>query len=145
MHKIVAAAVVVLLSLVSVGCCKSKGSSSSSSSGASDPGPAETPTTVKISTLLSDYKNNEVRADGVYKGKLIQTSGSANDIKKDIMGGMYVTVGTGKSFEIPVVQCQLGENEAKKAANLNKGDKVTVRGRVTGLLMNVQVEDCEIM
>jgi len=34
---------------------------------------------------------------------------------------------------------------AKKAASLSSGARVTVRGRVDGLLMNVIVRECEFL
>ncbi len=99
---------------------------------------------VDIKTLLKEYGDNEVRADNAFKGKLVQVTGLVGDVKKDITGGIYVTVGTGGMLEIPVVQCSIAEGEAPAASALSKGQQVTVRGRVSGLMMNVQVSDCEI-
>lgn len=101
--------------------------------------------TVALSTLLDDYKDNEVRADELYKGAFVTTTGKVGDVKKDIMDNMFVTVGTGKRFEIPEVQCTLTPDNKSKAANLSKGDSVTVKGKVSGLMMNVQLEDCMIV
>ena len=58
---------------------------------------------------------------------------------------MYVTVGTGKQFEIPTVQCTLKESNAGAATKLTKGQTITVQGDVTGLMMNVQLDDCDIL
>lgn len=99
---------------------------------------------VPIATLLSEYKGNEVRADGLYKDKNIRVTGTVDDVKKGLGGGMYVTLGTGKQFEIPQVQCQLDDSDTNKAAALKKGAKVTVAGKVTGLLLNVQLDPCSI-
>jgi hypothetical protein len=107
--------------------------------------PAETATPVQIGTLLSEYKDNEVRADGKFKGMLIQVTGKVGNIKKGLMGGMYVIVGTGKTFEHPSVQCDLNQDNAAAAANLSKGQTVTVEGRVNGLMGNVFVKDCDIV
>ena len=98
---------------------------------------------VQIEALLSEYKGNEVRADAAYKGKVIETTGIVGNVKKDITDSIYVTLGTGAMFEIPVVQCFFDDRLAKKAAALNKGDRVTVRGTVNGLMMNVLVKECE--
>jgi tRNA(Ile2) C34 agmatinyltransferase TiaS len=100
---------------------------------------------VNIKTLLTEYKDNEVRADAAFKGHFVRVSGVVDNIKKDIMGSMYVTVGTGRQFEIPQVQCTLKEDQQSTAASLSKGNKVTVRGDVRGLMMNVQIGDCEIL
>jgi hypothetical protein len=107
--------------------------------------PAESAKPVDIRTLLGEYRDNEVRADATFKGHVIQTTGLVDDIKRDIMDSIYVTVGTGGQFEIPQVQCLLDEVHAKKAASLSKGSRVTVRGRVDGLMMNVIVKNCEFV
>jgi hypothetical protein len=102
-------------------------------------------TQVEIRTLLGEYKDNEIRADSTFKGHIIQTTGVVGDVKKDILGSIYVTLGTGRQLEIPTVQCYFDDSHAAKAANLSKGSKVTVRGRVDGLMMNVLVKDCEFV
>ncbi|EYF06000.1 OB-fold protein [Chondromyces apiculatus] len=99
---------------------------------------------VPIEKLLGEYKDNEVRADGEFKGQLVQVTGVVGDVKKDITDSIYVIVGTGQPFEIPEVQCCVADGQEKRAAALSKGSKVTVRGRVDGLMMNVLFRDCEI-
>ncbi|HTN91951.1 MAG TPA: hypothetical protein VL242_50125 [Sorangium sp.] len=106
--------------------------------------PREAAVKVELKQLLSEYESNEVRADSTFKGKLIQTSGTVGEVKKDITGGIYVTVGTGAPVEVPVLQCSIAESEAGAAAELSKGQKVTVRGRADGLMMNVLASGCEI-
>lgn len=99
---------------------------------------------VDLDDLLSDYKGNEVAADKKYKGKFIEVSGKARDIKKDLTDDMYVEVGTGGAFEIPAVHCDLGKKGEDVAAKLKKGQSITVRGIVKGLMMDVQLKDCEV-
>jgi hypothetical protein len=67
------------------------------------------------------------------------------DVKKDFLDAMYVTLGTGGALEVPKVQCFFNDSEAKKAATLSKGARVTVRGRVEGLMLNVLVRRCEFV
>ncbi len=100
---------------------------------------------VPVATLLSEYRDNEIRADGLYKGKLLQITGRVDDTKRDVLNTIYVTIGTGEMFEIPQVQCFFGDEWAKAASTLSKGMTVTVRGRVDGLFMNVIVKDCEFV
>jgi hypothetical protein len=107
--------------------------------------PAAEAKQVELRKLLSEYGDNEVRADEAFKGRVIQTSGVVGEVKKDIVGDTYVLVGTGRQFELPVLQCSLNSNQVKKAATLTKGARVTVRGRVTGLMLNVQAGDCEVV
>lgn len=100
---------------------------------------------VPVKTLLADYKNNEIRADGLYKNNIVQIAGVVGDVKRDVLGELYVTVGTGAMFELPIAQCFFDEGSAKRAATLNKGDRVTVRGRVDGLMMNVLIKDASFV
>lgn len=108
--------------------------------------PGETATPVTIGAILSAYKGNEIAADNSYKNKLVQiTGGQVDDVKKDIFDKPYVTLGTGAPFEIPQVQCSLSADQVGKAATLQKGQRVTVRGRVHGLMIHVQLQDCEVL
>ncbi|GEL72986.1 OB-fold protein [Myxococcus virescens] len=118
------------------------GASSEGTSAATNRPP---PKDVELRSLLSEYSDNEVRADSNFKDHVIQTAGIVDDVKKDIMNSVYITVGTGRQFEIPQVQCYVADDHVNKAANLSKGSRVKVRGRVQGLMMNVLVRDCEIV
>lgn len=97
---------------------------------------------VAVGTLLSEYKSNEVRADGAFKDQWVTTTGKVGDVKKDILNKVYVTVGTGAAFEIPMVQCFVADDQIQKASTFSEGDQVTVTGQVDGLMMNVIVREC---
>ena len=79
-----------------------------------------------------------------FSNKTILVTGTVDDVKKDLTGDPYVTVGSGAAFEIPQVQCSAGSNQEAAFAKLNKGQKVTVQGEVDGLMMNVLLSDCII-
>lgn len=113
---------------------ESKGSKGSSANKAPD-------FKINATEILKDYKDNEVAADKKYKGKVVQISGTVGEIKKDILGDIYVIVGTGAAFEFPECQVYFQGDATNKAADLKKGGKVTVKGTVDGLMMNVQIKD----
>jgi hypothetical protein len=97
-----------------------------------------------IREILSAYKNNEVGADNRYKGKQIQVTGVVDDIKKDLFGSLYVTLGTGAQFEIPQIQAFFDDSMNNQLAQLTKGQQLTVVCRVDGLMMNVLAKNCII-
>jgi hypothetical protein len=108
--------------------------------------PAESAVSVQATELLADYKANEVRADGKWKGKMVKVTGFVSEIKKDFTDSSYVNVGTGAEIEIPIVQCSLKSGQESAAGNLSKGQPVSVKGRVKGLILfSVDLEDCEIL
>ncbi|WP_158621644.1 OB-fold protein [Corallococcus aberystwythensis] len=131
--------------LGAVGAAKKGSSSSGASSSSAAPTPPPEPKLVAIRTLLAEYADNEVRADSNFKDQIIQTAGVVDDVKKDITNSVYVTLGTGRQFEIPQIQCFVTDDQVKRAASLSKGTKIGVRGRVQGLMMNVLVRDCEFL
>jgi hypothetical protein len=103
---------------------------------------SKTATKVTAEDLIAAYDDNEVAADKKYKGKWVKVTGIVGEIKKDILNDVYVTIGTGKQFEFPVVQCFVAKGMTDDAADLKKGQKITAKGRVDGLMMNVLVREC---
>jgi hypothetical protein len=100
---------------------------------------------VDLKTLLKDYEANEVRADGLYKGKRVAVSGKINNIGVSL-GRPHLIVGlTGDAMEHPALQCNFGKGESEKIATMSKGQAVKVTGKITGfLLLNVVASDCEV-
>ena len=92
--------------------------------------------------LWAEYDANEVAADQKYKGKVIEVSGQVDNIGKDITDAIYVTLSTGEY--LANVQCFFSDKHADAAAQLRKGQAITVRGRCDGMLMNVFVKGCVI-
>ena len=95
--------------------------------------------------LVNDYKSNEIAADGRYKGKVLEVSGTIESIAKDIMDTMYVSLEGGGEFEMRGVQCYFADSENSKLAKLSKGQQITIRGKCDGLMMNVLIKECLIV
>lgn len=109
------------------------------------PTPAITPISISSADLLSAYDANEVNADDLYKGELLSVTGTINNIGKDIVDEVYITLGTGSSYELYSVQCYFTkDDEIDKVSELEKGETVTVVGKCDGKALNVQLKDCYI-
>jgi hypothetical protein len=144
-HREAAAQVAILLAALLA--CKggSRNSDSLPTLDDSESPANETPVAVQATNLMADYKGNELRGDGKWKGKLVDVTGVVGDVKKDILDKPYVTLGSGALLEIPMVQCHLASGQEGVAARLSKGSTATFRGRVRGLMMHVQVHECELV
>lgn len=103
------------------------------------------PEVVSLAVLLGQYRDNEVRADELYKDKIIQTTGLVEMVKKDIINDTFVILRTGGDFEIPMVQCYFEKQLASQVSQLNKGDNITIKGHLRGLFVNVLVDKCSIV
>jgi hypothetical protein len=55
-----------------------------------------------------------------------------------------VTLGHGQEFEVPVLQCALADDQAQAATTLRKGQRITMQGMVTGLMMYALADDRRI-
>lgn len=101
--------------------------------------------TVTATQLLNDYESNEVAADAKYKGKLVEVSGTIENIGKDILDNPYVALETNSGSSIFVVQCMFDKSDQSQLATLTKNSRITLQGRVSGKLGNVVVRECAIV
>jgi hypothetical protein len=97
--------------------------------------------TISAKDLTATYEANEVNADNNLKGKTFYVTGTVSDIKKDIMDDIYVTLEGNEMFR--QVQCYFDDKET--AGKLQKGMKVTFKGKCDGLMMNVLMKDCVLV
>jgi hypothetical protein len=90
--------------------------------------------------LVRIYEANEVRADENFKNETIYVEGTISSIAKDILDKPYVTLASDN--DINEVQCYM--SNPASASQLNKGDRITLKGTVQGkIMLNVVLKDCE--
>jgi len=97
---------------------------------------------ISASQLYAAYTANEIKADDMYKNKILEVSGSVSSIGKDIMDNPYVVLKT--SDLLGGIQCMLTDEEKSKAGKLSKGNLITVVGKNTGKMMNILLDECSI-
>lgn len=101
--------------------------------------------TVTAVQLAKDYDENEIKANSLYKGKLIKITGEIDTIG-EVLSSTYVTLSAGKDFALTRSQCFFDNvDEIAKIVNMKKGDKVTIIGRVDGKSMNVGIRECKFI
>lgn len=99
---------------------------------------------INANVLLASYLENEVRADETFKGKWCVLTGKVDTIGKDILNNSYITFQ--HEGQLRHVQCFFkSKSEKEKLSKLDKGDPITIAGKVSGLMGNVGVEDCQIL
>lgn len=103
------------------------------------------PEYIKISAmdLYQEYKDNEVKADNRYKKETLEITGTINNIGKDIVNSIYITLDVGEYLSS--VQCYFKDSESESVANLTKGEEVTIIGRCDGMtLTSVTIKNSKI-
>ena len=97
--------------------------------------------TLTATALYKAYETNEVAADNKYKGEIVLVSGTIKNIGKDILDKPYITL-DGSGFL--GVQCFFEKGKESVLASLSKGQRIKVKGVVSGKFINVQIKDCSL-
>ena len=101
---------------------------------------------LEAETLRQAYKANEVNGDNLYKGKLVEISGTVDSIGKDLLDEAYVTFQTNEQVSFDKVQCMFNKTEEGILAKLKKGQVIKVQGTVSGVTIgSVIIKNCKIL
>lgn len=99
------------------------------------------PPSITAKELYTAFQDNEIAADQKFVDKLYAIKGTVRDVGKDVVGTPYVAL-LAEDDAFGCVQCMFDSTGG--LAVLSEGDSVVIIGRVSGLMMNVIVRECEI-
>ena len=100
---------------------------------------------ISATELINAYKENEVKADKMYKGKIVEVNGIVDGIDSDIDDKAVVRLSDGDEFSIYTVSCYIDDENQDKACELKKGENVTIIGKADGEIAGTPViKDCKI-
>lgn len=92
-------------------------------------------------TLYKNYLSNEADADKKYLNKVIEVTGKVGAHTNEANNHFILL----KTNEYGGVNCQVMMDDTKAFDTLNKDALVTIKGRCTGFLMDVNLTDCVII
>jgi hypothetical protein len=99
---------------------------------------------VEVGTLVGDYNQNEVRADGIYKGKWLKTRGQVHIVGRGLLDNAYVVLAAGDEHFFTVM-CSFPKDQEPNLANLRQGGILSVVGKCDGKLGHVQLKNCVVL
>ena len=100
---------------------------------------------ISATELINAYNENEVKADKMYKGKIVEVNGIVDGIDSDIDDKAVVRLSDGDEFSIYTVSCYIDDENQDKACELKKGENVTIIGKADGEIIGEPViKDCKI-
>lgn len=100
--------------------------------------------TIRITAnkLFKEYSDNPVSADEKFKGKTLKVDGKISTITQERDGRICIML------EANVINgfifCYFPESQSKMIAKFKPGDYWTIKGKCTGMLVGVTLEDCEV-
>lgn len=101
---------------------------------------------VSSETLRKAYSANQVSADQMYEGKLLEISGTIDTIGKDILDEAYITFEASDPYAFDKVQCMFKMVNEGELATVSKGDPITVQGTMSGVLISGPiVRNCKVI
>lgn len=137
-NTIQAAAALVILVIIAIACAKIDQPTEPEKSATDEP---PIPVTAKI--LTTEYDENELAADGKYKGKRLAVAGKITNIA-ETFGSL--TVSLEGHDRLQTVMCSFEEAEKASLASLKKGQNVTLIGVGDGSTggLYVGLTECKI-
>ena len=100
---------------------------------------------ISATELINAYNENEVKADKMYKGKIVEVNGIVNGIDSDMDDKAVVRLSDGDKFSIYTVSCYIDDENQDNACELKKGENVTIIGKADGEIIGEPViKDCKI-
>ena len=100
---------------------------------------------ISATELINAYKENEVKADKMYKGKIVEVSGIVDGIDSDMDDKAVVRLSDGDEFSIYTVSCYIDDENQDNACELKKGENVKIIGKADGEIIGEPViKDCKI-
>ena len=109
------------------------------------PTPRPAPSVVTVRQLVDAWENNSIAADRKYKGRTTNIEGYLESIDT-VFGTVIVSLSDGSEFSLWTVNCDMKDGQEDELAKLNKGDRIIVRGRITGeWFLSIGAEACVLL
>ena len=100
---------------------------------------------ISATELINAYKENEIKADKMYKSKIVEVNGIVDGINSGIDDKAIVILSNGDEFSFDNVQCCIDDENQDKACELKKGENVTIIGKADGEIAGTPfIKDCKI-
>ena len=96
--------------------------------------------TLSAMNLYDEFLNSENIANKKWVGKVIEVSGRISSISEL---GNYISLNL-KGSSDGGVNCSILKNDLDPGDKFNTGDSITIKGKCTGFLMDVNLVDCVI-
>jgi hypothetical protein len=90
--------------------------------------------------LYADFQHDENLANKKWVGKVIEVSGGISSVSE---AGKYISVNLAGTSD-GAVNCSILKKDLGPNDKFNKGDSITIKGKCTGFLMDVNLVDCVV-
>ena len=96
---------------------------------------------ITATDLYSDFQSNETNANKKYLNKVIEVTGNVSEVQ-NVNGSQIILLSS--AGNMGGVSCQLTNDENNKKKIVKKSTTITIKGKCSGYLMDVNLVDCEL-
>jgi hypothetical protein len=100
----------------------------------------QTVASLSATNLYNEFLNVENVANKKWIGKVIEVSGTIASVSES---GNYISINLRASAD-GGVNCSILKKDLDTGAKFNTGDSITIKGKCTGFLMDVNLVDCVV-
>ena len=96
---------------------------------------------ITATDLLKAFESDENAATAKFVNNIIEVSGTIQSVKPGENNALTISLNTGS--DISSVICTLQGNDG--ASNFRTGEQLTIRGKCSGFLMDVLLNNCSVI
>lgn len=96
---------------------------------------------MESAAIIGEYEKDENSANKKFNGKVVEVTGIVSEKTKDEQGKLNITL---QGEDIAGIGCVFEPAAQANAAKISEGQKVTIKGVCTGILMDVVMVDCVV-
>lgn len=94
---------------------------------------------ITAADLYNDFEHDEALANKKYLNKVIEVTGNVSEVQ-NVNGSQIILLSS--TSDAGGVSCQLTNDENNKKSTVKKSTTITIKGRCSGYLMDVNLVDC---
>ncbi len=99
--------------------------------------------TLSATELFQEYSENQGVADKKFINQIVEVKGIIFEVSTDQQGATVFLLTTGETEAGVLCTMELGESDKVKGKKV--GDRITVKGHCTGMLMEVVLNRCTLV
>jgi thioredoxin-related protein len=99
-----------------------------------------TEATLSAKDLFSEFQSDEIQAGKKWTGKVIEITGKISSVSEN---DKYVSILLGVTAE-GGINCSVLKKDLKRGDSFKVGENITIKGKCSGFLMDVNLVDCVI-
>lgn len=97
---------------------------------------------VQASSLFTEFSSNEADANQKYVGKVLEVLGTIKKMSTSKSGSMSLLLETNNDGAI---QCNFLVKDIPELSSVAAGKTIKIKGRCSGFLLDVQLDDCLLL